>query len=123
MVGPGGRTEASWVCGECGDRQPCAGSDPLPGGCGEPPPQAPSVMVILKQEKVPPEEKPQASAAQRYKELMSDLLLRRDSAGGDLAEEEEVRFGEALDACWREMSGAEQAEIEEILSLRHEEVR
>ena len=54
-------------------------------------------------------------AAHRYRELMNELLLRRELTGTDLAASEEARFAEALDRCWREMTDEEQQAVEEAL--------
>lgn len=52
-------------------------------------------------------------AADRYRQLMTELLLLRLEAGGPLAQIEEVRFTGALDRCWRVMSEAEQDAVDE----------
>ena len=56
-------------------------------------------------------------AARRYAELMIELLLERELAGGALSEDEESRRVEELDRCWWAMTNEEQAEYERSLAL------
>jgi len=51
-------------------------------------------------------------AADRYRELMNELLLQRELAGGDLPEEDEARFAAVLDVWWRAMTDEQQTAIE-----------
>ena len=51
-------------------------------------------------------------AAQRYRELVFDLVLRRELAGGSLAPAEEARLTGELDRCWNAMDDDEQEEFE-----------
>ena len=54
-------------------------------------------------------------AAQRYRELVFDLVLRRELTGGSLAPAEEARLAGELDRCWNAMSDDEQEEFERFL--------
>jgi hypothetical protein len=58
-------------------------------------------------------------AARRLSELMSDLLLRREIAGGPLSQEDESAAAAELERCWWEMSDDEQAESERVFSAEH----
>ena len=49
--------------------------------------------------------------AQKYKELMAELFLRRKRG---LSQIEEAEFVGQLDDCWRLMTEVEQLEIESI---------
>jgi hypothetical protein len=55
-------------------------------------------------------------AAQRYRELLVELLLRRAQEGGELSPAEEAHFASALDLCWNAMTDAEQEEIEDEIA-------
>ena len=55
-------------------------------------------------------------ASQRYLELMTQLLLRRELAPGPLPPEEEARFVAGLDRCWRAMSDDAQESVERHLA-------
>jgi len=55
-------------------------------------------------------------AARRFSELMSDLLLRREIAGGPLSQDEESAAAAELERCWWEMTDEEQAESQRIFS-------
>jgi hypothetical protein len=57
-------------------------------------------------------------AAQRYSELLVDLLLQRENAGGALPQQEEARFAADLDLCWHAMTEEEQRDIETALTTR-----
>jgi hypothetical protein len=54
-------------------------------------------------------------AAERYSQLMLDLLAARKLAGGSLTEEEESRRIEELDEQWYQMTDAERVQIEAVL--------
>ncbi len=58
-------------------------------------------------------------AARRFSELMSDLLLRREFAGGPLPQDEESAAAAELERCWGEMTDEEQAESERAFSAQH----
>ena len=47
-------------------------------------------------------------ASRRYSELLVQLLLFRETAGGVLPPEDEARLAAELDRCWQEMSEEEQ---------------
>ena len=51
-------------------------------------------------------------AAQRYQEILEDLLLDRELASGALPQEIEARFAGELDRCWQAMTDEEQDEAE-----------
>lgn len=51
-------------------------------------------------------------AKRRYGELLIQLLLFREAAGGELPPEDEARMVSELDRCWREMSEEERQESE-----------
>lgn len=55
-------------------------------------------------------------AARRYAELMLELLLERELAGGELPEAEESRRVAELDRCWWAMTNEEQADYERWLA-------
>jgi hypothetical protein len=55
-------------------------------------------------------------AAQRYRELIFDLVLRRELAGGALAPAEEARLVSELDRCWNAMTDEEQEDMERELA-------
>ncbi len=55
-------------------------------------------------------------AAQRYRELLFDLVLQRELAGGSLAPAEEARLVADLDRCWNAMADEEQDEMERALA-------
>jgi len=55
-------------------------------------------------------------AARRFSELMNDLLLRREIAGGPLSQDEESAVAGELERCWWEMTDDEQAESESVFS-------
>jgi hypothetical protein len=57
-------------------------------------------------------------AAQRYQELLVDLMLQRRLAGGALDPSVESELVEALDRCWRAMSDTEQDEAEQLFEAR-----
>jgi hypothetical protein len=54
-------------------------------------------------------------AAQRYRELLFDLVVQRELAGGALAATEEARLIAKLDHCWNVMTDDEQGELERSL--------
>ena len=58
-------------------------------------------------------------AARRFSELMSDLLLRRELAGGPLSQGAESDAAAELERCWWEMTEVEQAEAEGTFSPLH----
>ncbi len=58
-------------------------------------------------------------AARRFSELMSDLLLKRELAGGPLPQDDESAAAAELERCWWEMTDEEQAEAERIFSAEH----
>lgn len=51
-------------------------------------------------------------AAQRYRELLEDLLLERELRDGNLPPTEEARFAGELDRCWNAMTEQEQEDAE-----------
>lgn len=55
-------------------------------------------------------------AAKRFSELMNDLLLRREIAGGPLSQDEESEVAAELERCWWEMTDEEQAASEAMFS-------
>ena len=55
-------------------------------------------------------------AARTYRELIVELFLARQWAGGALSQVEEARFAGALDRCWNAISESEQDEIESELA-------
>jgi hypothetical protein len=55
-------------------------------------------------------------AAKRFSELMNDLLLRREIAGGPLSQDEESAVAAELERCWWEMTDEEQATSEALFS-------
>ena len=55
-------------------------------------------------------------AKQRYLELMTHLLLRRELAPGALPPEEEARFAAGLDTCWQALTDEEQEDLERHLA-------
>lgn len=54
-------------------------------------------------------------AATRYRELLTQLLMHRELAGGTLPEEVESQFVEELDRCWWALTPQEQGDIEQAL--------
>ncbi len=54
--------------------------------------------------------------AARYRELLMELLLSRELAGGSLPESIESDTVEELDRCWWALTAAEQAAIESELN-------
>ncbi len=59
-------------------------------------------------------------AAKRYNELLTDLLVERELAGGSLPQETESRFVEELDRCWWALTPSEQDEIERATAAEHD---
>lgn len=57
-----------------------------------------------------------SDVAQRYRELLDDLILVRRLADGDLPQEIEARFVNALYRCWQQMSDEEQEREEKRLA-------
>lgn len=55
-------------------------------------------------------------AAQRYRELVLDLMLRRALAAGELAPAHEARTAAELDHCWNAMTDEEQEAMEQWLA-------
>jgi hypothetical protein len=55
-------------------------------------------------------------AAQRYRELLFDLVLQRALAGGSLTPADEARLVAELDRCWNTMTDDEQDEMERSLA-------
>ncbi|MBI4953984.1 MAG: hypothetical protein HY908_18310 [Myxococcales bacterium] len=55
-------------------------------------------------------------AANRYRELLTTLLLERELAGGTLAIEQESRWVEELDRCWWALTDEEQQQVEDLLA-------
>ena len=57
-------------------------------------------------------------ASRRYSELLVQLLLFRETAGGVLPPEDEARLAAELDRCWQEMSEEEQQAAERQFAVR-----
>jgi hypothetical protein len=55
-------------------------------------------------------------AAQRYRELVLDLMLRRALSDGELSPEQEARSAADLDHCWHAMTEDEQDAMEQWLA-------
>ena len=55
-------------------------------------------------------------AASRYRELLTQLLIQRELAGGSLPEDVESELVEELDRCWWALGPAEQEKIEQELA-------
>jgi hypothetical protein len=55
-------------------------------------------------------------AAERYFQLMLDLLAARNLAGGDLTDDEEARRAEELDEQWSQMTQADREQAEAVFS-------
>jgi hypothetical protein len=55
-------------------------------------------------------------AAQRYRELVLDLLLRRALSNGELPPVQEAQAAAELDHCWNAMSDEEQDAMEQWLA-------
>jgi hypothetical protein len=51
-------------------------------------------------------------AAQKYRELVLELLFEREAAPDGLSQETEAQYAGALDRCWRAMSEEEQDAVE-----------
>lgn len=54
--------------------------------------------------------------AQRYRELVLDLMLRRALSNGALSPEQEARSTADLDHCWNAMTDEEQDAMEQWLA-------
>ena len=54
--------------------------------------------------------------AQRYRELVLDLMLRRALSNGELSPEQEARSSADLDHCWHAMTDEEQDAVEQWLA-------
>lgn len=55
-------------------------------------------------------------AADRYMELIIELLLRRALTNDNLSEDEEAAYADELDRCWWVMTKIEQDDIEHMVS-------
>lgn len=51
-------------------------------------------------------------AAERYWELLEELLFERELSGGKLSQEIEARFAGELDRCWQVMTEEDQDQAE-----------
>ena len=58
-------------------------------------------------------------AARRFSELMIDLLLQREIAGGPLSQEDEAAAAAELERCWWGINAEEQVELERIYSAKY----
>lgn len=58
-----------------------------------------------------PQPDPQQTAAARYEELLGELLRRREGEG-DLPQEVEDRFTDALDLLWQDLMAEERTSLE-----------
>lgn len=55
-------------------------------------------------------------AARRFNEVMTDLLLRREQAGGTLPQQDESNTAAELDRLWQAMSEDEQGAAEALFA-------
>jgi hypothetical protein len=55
-------------------------------------------------------------AAERYIQLATELLLLRESNGGQLPDDVESSYIDQFDRCWRHMSADEQQEAERVVA-------
>ncbi len=58
-------------------------------------------------------------AANRYRELLTQLLIHRELAGGTLPDDVEAQFVEELDRCWWALTSEEQSTVERSLDTEH----
>jgi len=57
-------------------------------------------------------------AAQRYRELSRDLMLRRELRGGDLSPAQEAQSAAELNHCWTALTDEEQNAMEQWLGTQ-----